>query len=108
MLFSFTQLSMLNIEHCFSFFQIVGNGNIIVGGIIEMTSMQKTFSIALSQQMSPSARIIAYTIRDNEIMADGINFFVNGSRVNDVSSYSSNCIVIHCPRIQSYIFGPGS
>ena len=49
-----------------------------------MQSTQKTFSVALSRDMVPTARIIAYYIINGEVVADALNFFVNGTRMNDV------------------------
>ena len=65
--------------------QIVAGGNIIAANQLEMTGMQKTFSVALSRDMVPSARIVAYYMHQGEILADSLNFFVNGTRQNPVS-----------------------
>lgn len=66
-------------------FQVVAQGNIIVGDELEMTSKQKTFAVALSRDMVPTARIIVYYIQQpEEIVSDVLNFFVNGTRQNQV------------------------
>lgn len=67
------------------FYQVVAQSNIIIGDELEMTSRQKTFSVALSRQMVPTARIIVYYIREpEEIVSDVLSFFVNGTRQNQV------------------------
>ena len=45
-----------------------------------MTSQQKTFSIALSRDMIPEAHIIVWHIYKGEVIADSLNFFVNGTK----------------------------
>ena len=65
--------------------QVVAQGNIIIGDEVEMTSKQKTFAVALSREMVPTARIVVYFIRQpEEIVTDVLNFFVNGTRQNEV------------------------
>ncbi|KAK7498085.1 hypothetical protein BaRGS_00010673, partial [Batillaria attramentaria] len=67
------------------FYQVVAQGNIIIGDELEMTSKQKTFAVALSREMVPTARIIVYYIRQpEEIVSDVLNFFVNGTAQNEV------------------------
>lgn len=73
--------------HFFSHLQVVSQGNILIGDELRMISRQKTFSIALSRDMVPSARIIVFYIRQpEEIVVDALNFFVNGTRLNPVSN----------------------
>ena len=51
-----------------------------------MKSLQKTFSVALSREMVPNARILVYGIApDGEILTDALNFFIQGIRSNGVS-----------------------
>ena len=50
-----------------------------------MTARQKTFSIALSRDMLPEAHMVAWYIYKGEVIADSLNFFVNGTRLNSVS-----------------------
>ena len=65
--------------------QVVSQGNIIIGDEVEMTSKQKTFAVALSREMVPTARIIVYYLRQpEEVVTDVLNFFVNGTRQNQV------------------------
>ncbi len=53
---------------------------------IYMKSQQKTFSVALSREMVPNARILVYCIAsDGEVLADALNFFIHGIRSNSVS-----------------------
>ncbi|XP_071092281.1 CD109 antigen-like [Haliotis cracherodii] len=67
------------------FYQVVSGGNIIIGDELEMTSRQKTFAIALSREMIPTARMVVYYLRQpEEIVIDVLNFFVNGTRQNQV------------------------
>ena len=50
-----------------------------------MKSRQKTFAVALSREMIPTARIVVYYVRQpEEIVVDVLNFFVNGTRQNQV------------------------
>ena len=63
-------------------------GNIIVGNTLEMQSTQKTFSVALSRDMVPSSRIVAYYILNGEIVSDALNFHVNGSLLNPVEVWT--------------------
>lgn len=67
------------------YYQIVAGGNIQTSNSLEMSSQQKTFSVALSRDMVPSSRIITYFLYNGEIIADSLNFFVNGSVMNPVS-----------------------
>ncbi|KAK7114535.1 CD109 antigen-like [Littorina saxatilis] len=67
------------------FYQVVAQGNIIIGDELEMTSKQKTFAVALSREMMPTARLVVYFIRQpEEIVSDVMNFFVNGTGQNEV------------------------
>lgn len=65
--------------------QIVAAGNIIVSDTLQMYSRNKLFSVALSREMAPNARIIAYFVApDGQMVVDGLNFHVNGSRLHEV------------------------
>lgn len=69
---------------------MVSQSNILIGDQLEMTSRQKTFAIALSREMVPTARLVVYFIRQpEEVVMDVLNFFVNGTRQNQVR------VVIH-------------
>ncbi|XP_059162064.1 alpha-2-macroglobulin-like [Physella acuta] len=68
------------------FYQVVAQSNVIIGDELEMTSRQKTFSISLSREMVPTARLVVYFLREpEEIVSDVLSFFVNGTRQNQVS-----------------------
>ncbi|XP_074646935.1 CD109 antigen-like [Tubulanus polymorphus] len=67
------------------YYQIVSGGRIIIGDRLNMESKVKTFSVALSRDMSPMAHIVAYYIRpDAEVVVDALNFFVNGTSMYHV------------------------
>ena len=76
--------------------QIVAGGNIIVANQLEMQGMQKTFSVALSRDMVPSAHIVAYYLHQGEILADSLNFFVNGTRQNPVGTHTAAIYKLTC------------
>ncbi len=65
--------------------QIMGHGTIIAGSTLTMAATQKTFSVAVSRQMAPVARLIAYFIHDGEVVSDALNFHVSYSRLKVVS-----------------------
>ena len=51
-----------------------------------MTSRQKTFSLGLSREMIPVARIVVFYIKEpEEVVTDVLNFFVNGTKHNMVT-----------------------
>lgn len=66
---------------------MVSGGNIIVGEELEMISRRKTFSVALSKEMIPTARIAVYYIsgQPEEIVMDTLTFHVDGTKSNAVS-----------------------
>jgi len=51
-----------------------------------MISRHKTFAVALSREMVPTARIVVYYLQTSpeEMVVDTLNFFVNGTRNNPV------------------------
>ena len=58
-----------------------------------MYSRNKLFSVALSREMAPNARIIAYFVApDGFVVADSLNFHVNGSRLHEVSVLLYYCL----------------
>lgn len=73
--------------------QIVAQGNILIGDELEMISRHKTFAVALSREMVPTARIVVYYLQTTpeEMVVDTLNFFVNGTRNNIVSNTSCDC-----------------
>ena len=51
----------------------------------EMLSRQKTFSMALSRDMSPRATLVVHCLdQSGEILADSLSFTVDGSAENKV------------------------
>lgn len=68
-------------------YQIVAGGNIIFTNRLDMTSntMSKTFSVAVSRDMAPVARVIAFYVKpDGEVVADSLTFYINIERLNTV------------------------
>ena len=68
------------------FEQVVAQGNILMGDELEMISRHKTFALALSREMVPTARVVVYYLQTSpeEMVVDTLNFFVNGTRSNPV------------------------
>ena len=63
----------------------MSSGNIKVTNILFMSSTEKTFSVALSRDMVPSARILVYCLlADGEILTDSLHFHVDGVLNNKV------------------------
>ena len=62
----------------------MGKGNILVGSTLQMDAMQKTFSLALSREMAPSARIVAYFIYNGEVVSGAMNFHVDDTKLKTV------------------------
>ncbi|KAI0207913.1 hypothetical protein LSAT2_007430 [Lamellibrachia satsuma] len=66
-------------------YMIVAGGNIIVTDTLFMKYRQKTFSVALSRDMVPNAKVIVSCIvNGGEVLADSLSFFVSGIRNNGV------------------------
>lgn len=63
----------------------MGAGGILLGETLRMSSQQKTFSIAVSRQMAPVSRILAYYMTAGEVVVDAMNFFVKDTRLTSVS-----------------------
>ncbi|ELU16655.1 hypothetical protein CAPTEDRAFT_200949, partial [Capitella teleta] len=66
------------------FYLIAAGGNIITGDSLEMSTRQKTFSVALSRDMIPQSHIVVWHVYEDEVIADSMNFYVNGTRLNEV------------------------
>lgn len=68
------------------YYEVVASGNVLIGDELEMASRHKTFAIALSREMVPTARIVVYYLQmsPEEMVVDTLNFFVNGTRSNPV------------------------
>ena len=69
----------------------MSGGNVIIADQLPMTSRQKTFSVALSANMAPSAKIIVFAVLTSsyEVIADCLSFHVEGIESRDVSDTSS-------------------
>lgn len=65
-----------------AFYQVMSRGSVVSAGQVSGSSL----SINVTDKMAPTARIIAYYIRDDgEIVADSIGFDVDGVFLNQVS-----------------------
>lgn len=82
---------MIDLQHSVvSVLQIVAAGNIIVSDSVQMYSRNKLFSVAISRDMSPSAKIVAFFIAPNgQVAADSLHFHVDGTKLHDVSTWLS-------------------
>jgi len=49
-----------------------------------MNGKQKTFAVALSRQMAPTAHIVAYCIVQGEVVTDALSFYVHDTRLMQV------------------------
>ena len=49
-----------------------------------MRSRQKTFALSVSRDMIPEAHLVMWHVYQGEVIADSFNFFVNGTRINEV------------------------
>ena len=72
----------------------MAGSNIILGDTLFMKSQQKTFTLATSRDMVPSARILVYGILNGgEVLTDSLSFHVNGIRGNGVrATLFSMCV----------------
>ena len=71
----------------------MGHGTIIAGSTLTMAATQKTFSIAVSRQMAPAARLVTYFIHDGEVVADALSFHVSYSRLITVKWQFSSILM---------------
>lgn len=57
-----------------------------MGEELEMLSRRKSFAIALSRDMVPTARVVVYYLsgQPEEIVVDSLTFFVDGTSNNKV------------------------
>ena len=63
----------------------MSKGQIEIVNTLEMYSKQKTFSIALSRQLLPSARIIVYTMVNDHVLMDSMNIHIKDSKLTEVT-----------------------
>ncbi|CAH1784985.1 unnamed protein product [Owenia fusiformis] len=66
------------------FYHIVCMGNIVLSNQLHMSSLQKTFSVAISRDMMPSARLVAYFVKRGEVIADALSFYVDPTALHEV------------------------
>uniref|UniRef100_A0A1I8JIC9 CD109 antigen n=2 Tax=Macrostomum lignano TaxID=282301 RepID=A0A1I8JIC9_9PLAT len=69
------------------YYIILGGGNILHSDILFMPAgvQSRTFSIALSREIAPIARIVAYFMKqDGELVTDSMSFFVDVLSINSV------------------------
>ena len=72
--------------------KIISGGNIVYADELELQNgaTTKTFSVAISRDMIPISRLLAYYIRsDGEVVADSISFFVDSSAATDVRFWAT-------------------
>ena len=67
-----------------------------------MYSRQKTFSIGLSRDMIPEAHIVVWHIFKSEVIADSLNFFVNGTRLNNVRTFAFSHVLFNVSCLQRH------
>ncbi|KAL5016375.1 hypothetical protein ScPMuIL_005964 [Solemya velum] len=82
------QFEMRSTETSFNaVYQIMSRGSIVAAGdIARSNSKTIMFSIPVTSQMAPNARIIVYYVRtDGEVVTDSISFDVDGTFQNQVS-----------------------
>jgi hypothetical protein len=78
-----------------------------LGEELEMTSHRKSFTVALSRDMVPTARVVVYYVsgQPEEIVVDSLTFFVDGTDNNKVRSavllllydkvLFTSCVLLH-------------
>jgi len=49
-----------------------------------MNGKQKTFAVALSRDMAPTAHIVAYCIVEGEVVTDALSFYVRDIQLTQV------------------------
>ena len=63
----------------------MSSGNIVISDRVEMHSRNKLLSVAISRDMSPSAKIVAfYVAPDGQLSADSLQFHVDASGLHKV------------------------
>jgi len=66
-------------------FQIMSKSNVLLQNTLSMTSSQRTFSVALSRDMVPEAKIVVHALTGSgEILADSLQFHVRGMESDKV------------------------
>ena len=57
----------------------------VLADTLVMQSNQKTFSVAVSRDMVPDARIVVYTLLSGEVLVDSLSFHVSRGASLEVS-----------------------
>nr|XP_022323516.1 CD109 antigen-like isoform X2 [Crassostrea virginica] len=68
------------------YYQIISKGQVVASGEIPMmSSRRKTFSVPITTEMAPKARLIVHYVReDGEIVTDALTFNIDGTFKNKV------------------------
>ena len=85
----------IKVVYSFFIIQVVSKNRIVDSGKFDINgpNTEATIPFRVSREMAPSARFIAYFIRDDdEIVADGLNFVVEDIYENKVSTLC-NCLL---------------
>ncbi|XP_067945402.1 CD109 antigen-like [Watersipora subatra] len=69
------------------YYAIISKGNIIVSDTLDMYGMSKQIALALSQDMFPSSKFLAYFITPNsQVIADSLNFHVDNGKQGQLTA----------------------
>lgn len=84
----------------FAISQIISKGQVVASGEIPMmSSRRKAFSVPITTEMAPKARLIVHYVReDGEIVTDALTFNIDGTFKNKVKK----------TRYVKYLKGPTS
>lgn len=87
--FIFFTKNKLNDHVFFAISQIISKGQVVASGEIPMmSSRRKTFSVPITTEMAPKARLIVHYVReDGEIVTDALTFNIDGTFKNKVNRY---------------------
>jgi len=77
-------MSIKGLTQCGFLLQIASGGRIVLGNRLMMYGKQKTFAVALSRQMAPTAHIVAYCVVEGEVVTDALSFYVRDTRLMQV------------------------
>ena len=73
----------------------MGAGGVLLGNSLRMSSQQKTFAVAVSRDMAPRSRIVAYYLHNDEIVVDALNFFVYDTQLMTVCILNTKILLIY-------------
>ncbi|XP_067945401.1 CD109 antigen-like [Watersipora subatra] len=81
------------------YYAIVSGGSIVHSDSLQMYKRSKQLSIALSQDMAPSARIVAYYITpEKQVISDSLNFHID---LNSVHQPEASQLPEHLPFVNT-------